>query len=107
MKTFLALILLSCAALSQDEDAIAKAKSACGPDNQWFDATVSDSNGKPVAPQSGKALVYVLGQDFTAQTCDNCGMIARVGVDGAWAGAIRGTSYISFTVEPGEHHLCA
>jgi hypothetical protein len=30
----------------------------------------------------------------------------RVGLDGKWVGATRGTSYLSFAVEPGEHHLC-
>jgi hypothetical protein len=30
----------------------------------------------------------------------------RVGLDGDWAGATRGDSYLSFAVEPGEHHLC-
>jgi hypothetical protein len=27
-------------------------------------------------------------------------------VDGAWVGAIRGNSYIFFSVQPGDHHLC-
>jgi len=27
-------------------------------------------------------------------------------MDGAWLGATRTNSYIAFTVEPGEHHLC-
>jgi len=30
----------------------------------------------------------------------------RVGVDGAWVGAAKGNSYISFSVDPGEHHVC-
>jgi hypothetical protein len=33
--------------------------------------------------------------------------IVKVGLDGAWVGANHGTSYLSFPVEPGEHHLCA
>jgi hypothetical protein len=31
----------------------------------------------------------------------------RIGVDGTWVGANHGNSYFSFTVAPGEHHLCA
>jgi len=30
----------------------------------------------------------------------------RVGLNGAWVGANHGTSYLSFSVDPGEHHLC-
>ncbi len=36
MKTFLAVVLLSCVAFAQDEVAIAKAKAACGPDDVSF-----------------------------------------------------------------------
>jgi hypothetical protein len=31
----------------------------------------------------------------------------RVGLNGNWVGANQGTSYISFTVDTGEQHLCA
>jgi hypothetical protein len=31
----------------------------------------------------------------------------RVGVDGVWVGATHGDSFLSFSVDPGEHHLCA
>jgi hypothetical protein len=30
----------------------------------------------------------------------------RVGLDGKWVGAAKGDSYLSFSVDPGEHHLC-
>ena len=30
-----------------------------------------------------------------------------LGIDGAWAGAIRENSYFSVTISPGEHHICA
>jgi hypothetical protein len=108
VKTLLALILLSCAAFCQsDADAaIAKTKAACGPDNIWFDAKVSDEAPSPASPAPGKALVYVLGQDLTADVCDECGIIARVGLDGDWTSALRGTSYVAFAVDPGERHLC-
>ena len=55
MKILLAVILLSCAALPQDEAAIAKTKTACGPDNIWFDAKVSDETPPPASPAPGKA----------------------------------------------------
>lgn len=31
----------------------------------------------------------------------------RMGMDGQWMGALRGNDFITFTVSPGEHHLCA
>ena len=32
----------------------------------------------------------------------------RVGIDGSWVGALKGPrAYLSVSVEPGEHHLCA
>ena len=31
----------------------------------------------------------------------------RLGVDGRWVGATHGDSYFYFSLNPGEHHLCA
>jgi hypothetical protein len=104
MKTFLALILLSCVAFAQNDAAIAKAKAACGPDDVSFSVKTSEGTHPAATVEPGKALVYVIGQDLTG--CSSCGKVVRVGVDGAWAGAMDFGSYMSFTVEPGEHHLC-
>lgn len=104
MKTFLALMLLSCVAFAQDDAAIAKAKAACGPDDVSFSVKTSEGIHPAATVEPSKALVYVIGQDLTA--CNSCGKVVRVGVDGAWAGAMDFGSYMSFTVEPGEHHLC-
>jgi hypothetical protein len=103
MKTFLAVMLLSCLAFAQDEAAIAKAKAACGPDDVSFSVKTSEGSHPPATVEPGKALVYVVGQD---PACSSCGKVARIGLDGTWAGAIDFGSYTSFTVEPGEHHLC-
>jgi len=104
MKALLAVVLFSCTALAQDEAAIAKAKAACGPDDVSFCVKTREGNHPSATVEPGKALVYVVGQDLG---CLNCGKVARIGLDGAWAGAIDFGSYTSFTVEPGEHHLCA
>jgi hypothetical protein len=103
MKAFLAVMLLSCLAFAQDDAAIAKAKAACGPDDVSFSVKTSEGSHTPVPVEPGKALVYVVGQDFV---CSGCGKVVRIGLDGAWAGAVDFGSYTSFTVEPGEHHLC-
>ena len=31
----------------------------------------------------------------------------RIGLDGAWVGAYQQNSYLSVSVVPGEHHVCA
>ena len=108
MKTLLAMVLLSCASFAQNEEAITKARTACGPDNIKFDVEVVDSNGRLAAPEAGKALVYIIAQDVIIDQCYNtCGILARIGLDGAWVGAIREESHMHFSLAPGEHHLCA
>ncbi len=54
--------------------------------------------------ETGKALVYVVEDQRFKAVRD---VTARIGLDGTWVGATRGNSYLFFTVEPGEHHLCA
>jgi hypothetical protein len=100
MKTFLVAIFLSCIAMAQNDDAIAKAKAACGPDDVHFDFEITDAVPSVLEPKAGKARIYVVGQDFC------CGIIARVGMNGAWLGAIRGNSYLTASIDPGERHLC-
>ena len=98
-------MLLSCLAFAQDDAAIAKAKAACGPDDTKFEAKNSDTSQPPASPESGKALVYVISLATQAK-CIACGGTVRVGIDGAWAGATHGNSYLTLNVSPGEHHLC-
>jgi hypothetical protein len=31
----------------------------------------------------------------------------KFGADGKWLGALKGGTYLSASLEPGEHHLCA
>jgi hypothetical protein len=66
--------------------------------------TVSDAQPPDPQLEAGKALVYVIEDQRFKGIRD---ATARVGVDGAWVGATRGDSYLFFTVEPGDHHLCA
>ena len=108
MKALLAVVILSCTAVAQNDAAIAKAKTACGPENIKFDAEAVDSTGQLLTPETGKALVYVIAQDVIIDQCyNNCGILARIGVDGAWVGAVREQSHMHFSLAPGEHHLCA
>ena len=98
MKVILAVIFLSCAAFAQNDAAIANAKAACGPDKIHFDVEATNFTESITQPASGKAFVYVIAQDE---------ITSRIGLDGAWVGAVEGDSHMSFSVDPGEHHLCA
>ncbi|MGC1781906.1 MAG: hypothetical protein WA708_05265 [Acidobacteriaceae bacterium] len=85
---------------AQNTTAIHQAESACGPSNVKFAVTTA-STATATAAQPGKAQIYVI-EDTGFEN-----PIIRVGMDGQWTGATQGNSYISFPVEPGDHHLCA
>jgi len=106
MKALLVVVLSLLPALAGDQaSAPAVVKAACGPDNVKF--KVSSSGQRPAAqPEPGKALVYVV-EEFDRPRNEIGKPTIRVGLDGSWVGANRGTSYLFFSVEPGEHHLCA
>jgi|SRR5271165_110273 len=77
---------------------------ACGPGIVSFAVKLDDSQHTLVPPEPGKARVYFLhdagsGHTFAYPT-------VKVAMDGTWAGANHGNSYFSFSVEPGEHHVC-
>lgn len=104
MKTLLATLLYAASVLAPVKPVLAQAEAACGPPNVNFDAKTFDS--LPAAgPERGKALVYVI-EDFRRAPGELTNPTLRVGLDGAWVGATRASSYLYFSVNPGEHHLC-
>src|ERR1700683_2368259 len=89
-------------AFGQDQSAIRAAEAACGQTNVEFRVTTDSSHPVP-QPDAGKALVYVIEeQDLQAWRAQT----TRAGMDGAWLGANRGNTYLSFSIDPGEHHFC-
>lgn len=97
--------LFSTLAFAQAPSPIAAVESACGPKEVQFETQTASS--QPITqPDAGKSLVYVV-EVFDKVVGEIARPTLRVGVDGKWVGADRGNSYISFSVEPGEHHLCA
>ena len=76
----------------------------CGKEDVQFKVKTDKKSQVPGAPEAGKAQIIfveaVKGPFGTAP-------VARFGVDGAWVGANRGTSYFVVSVDPGEHQLCA
>jgi hypothetical protein len=73
---------------------------ACDDDAIQFRVTKQDNPPIPPAPSLGTAQIAIIG------TLDG-GATARIGLDGAWIGAAKGSTYFTYNVTPGEHHLCA
>lgn len=84
---------------------IREAESACG--DPRADFFVGQSQDSPASPpiESGKARVYIIEEDQHQSDLSNS--MTFVGMDGKWIGATTGNSYITFSVDPGKHHLCA
>lgn len=109
MKIASALLFLSLAlsvsVVAQQSPTASSPDAACGPLEVQFDAHAS-AGQPPSQPEPGKALIYVI-EDFKKAPGELGNPTIRVGVDGQWQGAVRPDTYIFFSLEPGEHHLCA
>jgi hypothetical protein len=104
MKLAFVVMLIAASMSAQDAVPAFSPLSTCGPMSAMFQIKMDDTQSPNVTPEPGKAVVYVIeDQQFKAAK----DVIVRIGLDGAWVGATRGDSYLSFPVEPGEHHLCA
>ncbi|HEV2575805.1 MAG TPA: hypothetical protein VGU25_01225 [Acidobacteriaceae bacterium] len=78
--------------------------SACGSGRPNF--SIKEDASAPAVTQApdGKALIHVIEQ------MPPVGLISTkvaVGVDGSWVGETKPQTYVSFTVDPGVHHICA
>lgn len=98
-------ILFATCAFAQDQTAIASVEAVCGPKEVQFD-TETVQNRPLAQPEAGKSLVYVI-EVFDKVVGELSHPTLRVGLDGKWVGADKGNSYLSVSVDPGEHHLCA
>jgi len=100
--TFAALALAPMFVHAQENAAVQAAEAACGPSTENPQAQFVASDGQVANPPAGKALVYVVDFDPDANAIG-----LEVGVDGRWAGALRGRTQFSLVLDPGEHHFCA
>ncbi len=118
MKAALVLILFVTSAFAQVtpqyQSPVAVAEAACGPKNVKFE--VGTGTADPPKPEPSKALVYVIQDLGRCPDCTGAAegrftnvdqALTKVGMDGAWIAANQGSSYVFFSVTPGEHHLCA
>ena len=99
-------IFSSSPVLSQDA-AMAAATTACGLIGDHIKVTSENAKDLLTQPEPGKALVYVIEDDGVANHIIGGNITWRVGFDGAWVAALnRHSPYTTFSVTPGEHHLC-
>lgn len=106
MRILLAIFLFSAPGFAQSAPAATGVAGAVCSNlpNTIFD--VKTDNGEHTAqPVAGKALVYFLQDDTNYVSRPR--PTTRLAMDGAWVGATHSDSYFYFSVNPGEHHLCA
>lgn len=114
MKAALFVIFFAASAFAQDQAAIAAAQAACGPAGVNFDAKADPGRHPTPQPDTGKATVYLIADLGQCPDCgrpgidpkDVDGAVIKMGMDGRWVGASRGSSYLLVSGEPGDHHVC-
>jgi hypothetical protein len=80
---------------------------ACGDENVSFDVSRGEVKDQTDAPAPGKATLYIV-EFFNLRDKGRVGRpTLKHGLDGKWLGATQGFTYLSASIEPGEHHLCA
>lgn len=100
VKMVLIAFFFAASALAQNSS------SACGSENVGFNVMLDKSHSSLPTGEPGKATVVFI-QDFGERKFGiGVRVIARIGVDGSWVGAIKDNSYLSVFLEPGEHHIC-
>ena len=102
IRLLFALIGVATALFAHDSSPV----TACGPKDVSFDVQVDASHSAVMPPEAGKALVYVIQEDGVWKCIGWGCTTTKVALDGVWIGANRHNSYFSFTVSPGERHVC-
>lgn len=107
LRTALLALLCVSPAFAQDSTAGLLASAGCGPNEIHFDVKTDKKQHPTAQPETGKALVYVIGAAWSDNVAVHVGTPpTRFGVDGAWMGANGYRSYFFFPVDPGDHRLC-
>jgi hypothetical protein len=105
MKVALVVLFVVSAAWAQDKPMATAVAPGCGAIDVKFDVKADKAQHPITQAEGGKAVVYFVEDDTHFQSTPK--PTTRIGLDGTWVGANHGNSYFYFTVEPGEHHLCA
>lgn len=80
------------------------AAASCGSTPANFTVKRQFDSNSPIQPPPGKALVYLIESTYDIPMVNKK---VNIGLDGSWIAATDANSHISFTVDPGVHHLCA
>lgn len=98
-------LLCALSAVAQTKDPVGTpAAPGCGDPSAKFE--VKTAKGQHAAkPDATNAILYFIEDDTDFGSFPR--PTTRVGLDGEWAGATHGNSYLSLSVPPGVHHLCA
>jgi hypothetical protein len=78
----------------------------CGDDKAKWNVVLHQQQQSLADPEPAKAQVVFIEDADMRQSCLLCTVTTRVAVDGEWAGANQGNSYLILSIAPGEHHLC-
>jgi len=98
-------VLLTATALAQKENA--RLQPSCGERKIHLDVKVEKA-GADTSVEAGKPQLYVIEIAEPAFLFDPRKITIRIGLDGEWVGAVKGTNtYMAVVVTPGEHHVCA
>ena len=98
MHRYMFLVLaLALPSTGQDQSADLRSAAGCGPSQTQFDVKTDKHQHAVMHPEPGKALVYVIVEERRDPHEQQIGDITtRVGLDGNWAGANHGQSYIIY-----------
>jgi hypothetical protein len=105
MKRALVFFLLAAPAFAQNKLTDTALVPACGLDNSKFEVQTAKAQNTSMQADAGTALVVFIEDD--SEFASHPAPTTRAGLDGSWIGATHGNSFLSFSVDPGEHHLCA
>lgn len=102
-------LLWAVPAFAQGNEAELRKAAGCGPAKEEYHAKVAKNKHTVREPDSSKAMVYVIVEEFPSPSNFTYlgNITTRVGLDGNWVGANYGESFVSFAVEPGEHRICS
>jgi hypothetical protein len=106
MRFAIPFLLFATSAFAQNYSASPAVPASCGSVDVQFDVKNDSSKHALAQPDPGKALVYIF-EEFSESQSGFITPTIRLGLNGAWIGATRGSSFLFFSVAPGEHHLCS
>jgi len=105
MRAAILILLFASPVLAQNKLVDTAIAPGCGADDSKFEVKTDQSQHPVTHPEAGKALIVFIEDDTDFSSTPK--PTTRAGLDGGWVGATHGNSYFSFSVDPGEHHLCA